>query len=114
MFNMASNKPVTFEQLVNRQAEANGGWFEVRPHTEAIMFPEEDHFEVFLYGSRIADVFPESVRVYRPKPTATTKNRINDLLTPLGWKVVVRSAKWHVQTTKPPYRSMEFIPGMIL
>lgn len=114
MFNMASNRPVTFEDLVHAQADRNAEEFELRPHTLVYRAETMDHFAVFLYGSRIAEVHADAVRVFRPQPTATTKNRVNDFLLPLGWKVAVRNGKWHVQTTVPPYRSMEFHNGMIL
>jgi hypothetical protein len=111
---MASNKPFTFDDLVNAHAEANSEEVAIRPHTVSYRASGMDHFAVFLYEDRIADVYPEAVRVYKPRPTATTKNRINDALIPLKWRVVVQHGKWHVQTTEPPYRSMEFISGMIL
>lgn len=59
-------------------------------------YKETMKFELVLYGSHIATLYNNgTVQVWsRNQMTNTTKNRLNDVLIPLGWKIAVRHDKW--------------------
>lgn len=112
-----SNKPITYEQVSTLFAMYDDPAdlsLSLRPNTVAVL--EGDSFDVLLYGTRVATIYADgSVRVDRNGfNSATTRNRINDVLIPLGWKIKVKEGRWTLITITAPYRSMEFIDGMIL
>lgn len=114
---MASNRPITYEMMVEHFASHHGRvrW-NTRTNTHVEPGDTLDYFDVFLYGSKIATVFSNgSVRLNRRGWTSTTtRNRMNDVLLPLGWKITAKQDRWYVQTVEAPYRSMEYIDDMIL
>lgn len=117
MVEMPSNNPYTFADLFGRVAEGRSNIpLTVRANTTAQLDRDLNAFRIFLYGSEIAVVFSDGkVRINRRGHTSlTTRNRMNDVLLPLGWRLAVRNDRWYVQTVSSPRRSMEYVDDMIL
>lgn len=99
-------KPLTYMSLLN---EFTGQRFNVprtvRNNTQVMATYDDDMmviFEVVLHGSTIAVIGPQGVQVWAGKfRTATTRNRLNDVLLPIGyalvsgWKVVRLDSEIH-------------------
>lgn len=118
---MAGNRPYTYGELASLQADLSAqgkGELPVlrRAHTAVYFELDDDTFRVFLYGSQIAVLHSDGkVEVHRRGHWRnTTKNRLNDVLIPLGWKVHNKEAHWYLQTTHRPTRFMDFRDGMII
>lgn len=115
---MSRNRPYTYDQCMDIISALNVGADDyaipVRPNT----FAQRDGntFAVILYGTKIATLYADgSVRVNRRgNLTVTTRNRLDDVLIPLGWQVRIRGGEWRLTTVLAPYKSMEFIDDMIL
>lgn len=117
MVAMPSNSPYTFDDLFARVAEGRENVpIRIRSNTDAQLDQDLNAFRIFLYGSEIAVVFSDGkVKINRRGHTSpTTRNRINDVLLPLGWRIVIRKYVWYVQMVASPHRLMEYVDDMIL
>lgn len=114
---MTSQRPYTYEEIAEWFAAHYGS---VRRLIRKNTFVEPGDtfasFLVFLYGTNIATLYSDgSVRINRRGWTsATTRNRINDVLFPLGWRLYVKDGRWLLQTIERPHKVMEYVDNMIL
>lgn len=115
---MTSNRPFTFdtvvEQLAGKDPEAK--WVP-RPNTSVyLMTPSRA--VLFLYGSRIATLYADGdVRLEASTDMSNVvRNRLNDVLAPLGWRLSRREDRWYVARTKSGERPdyLEYITNMIV
>lgn len=76
-----------------------------------------DSFLLFIYGSHIATLYRDGKVMInrRGSDSNTTRNRLNDVLMPLGWKIDREADRsWVIRTLMRPYKSMEYIDGLVL
>lgn len=70
-------------------------------------------FDLVLYGETIATVYADCVYVNKGIPlTNTTKNRLNDVLIPLGWRVRQIAGEWKLFPEKHDASVRDFFGGM--
>lgn len=121
---MTSQRPITYDEafriFANKTHEEREGSEPLRNNTVLRLAPMEDddlsvEFEVVLYDDVVARLSADGVRVWAPKFTNTTKNRINDVLIPLGWKVRQIGGAWKVcpYHTWQSRTSKDFVSGMM-
>lgn len=102
---MAGQNPITYDDLLQIVAEGHDPSLPInlRQNTFAEYDEETQRFDVFLYGTRLAILHADgSVEVnLHDWDSNTTVNRVNDLLIPLGSKMVRRlNGKLFVQDSK--------------
>lgn len=104
---MSSQRPITYREVFKMFAERGTSKqnlpIDFRRETRIHISPncsDELRFEVFLYGNRIATLYRDgSVRISPGKyRTNTTKNRLNDFLIPIGWKIIERDRQWKLRS----------------
>lgn len=110
---MAGQKPIAFDALADLHVEKGDRPIFLRPNTFAHW--DGEAFDVTLYETRIARLHnDDSVTVWSGgHHSATTKNRINDVLLPIGWELVQMNHNWHVRN-KTTYRLRDFVEGMTM
>lgn len=114
---MAVQKPLSFAEATRFFTDSpNAVRWNFRPNTH--VEPNDDYtlFDVFLYGTKIATLYIDGrVQINRRGWTSgTTRNRLNDVLIPLGWRIAVKGEQWMLRTVEGPYKSMEYRDDMIV
>jgi hypothetical protein len=119
---MAGQKPRDFDAIMDLHFEqvaegsAHAAPIFLRPNTFAHVVDTDDigAYDIYLYDARIARVFAtDVVQVFNTQRSKTTRNRLNDLLNPLGWEVVQINHNWHLRD-KTTYRLCDFTNGMMI
>lgn len=118
---MPALKPLTHRSLLT---DFTGRRFNVprtvRNNTQVLadMEGEQVVFEVTLHGSTIAKIRSDSVQVWAGKfRTATTRNRLNDVLLPLGYCISGAGGTWVVAPTDVELTEGDVVPfrdGMVI
>lgn len=91
---------MTYSDLIDAYAKRdNTGDFEFRNNTVfryGETFDGEVYFDLVLYDTDIATLYHDGeVWVCKDVPqTNTTKNRLNDVLIPLGWRIRQIEGEW--------------------
>lgn len=85
--NPAKYEPVPFRPNTTLTYEVGAG------HGSVII-------NVMLHGDLLAKMYADgSVVAYMEKQTNTTKNRLNDLLIPLGLRIKIVNGEWRIMNT---------------
>jgi len=117
---VTSQKSYTFNDvLLNVQIDPTRDEYptwEPRPNTR-VYLTGPTRASVFVYGSRIATLFADgNVKLLVSQDMSNTvRNRLNDVLEPLGWRLHQWSHRWYLLALQPnePVR-IEYITGMII
>lgn len=95
---MSGNKPVTFADLEVMMEHRNLP-IRLREGTHA-EWGGHDKFDLFCNGNLIASVFRNGTVRLSDKHlvSAQSRNRMNDVLIPLGWGIKMDNHKWVLET----------------
>lgn len=103
---MTSQKPITFDtalQELNEYERFPGDPLTIRPNTQIVAYEVDGLANMYkvaitLYGETIATLFADgSVLIGTGFLwTNTTRNRLNDVLAPMGHKIRVINRQWHL------------------
>lgn len=109
---MTSQRPYTFADL-EANAAPSGRWAP-RPNTVVDLHGNEA--TVFLHGAPIAVMYSDgSVKLEaRATMSNTVRNRLNDILLPLGWRLAISPLTRLVSTDPKQYEVMEYTRSMIV
>jgi len=123
---MPAVKPLSYQSLIDLfDGKRLGVPRTVRNNTQVIAHQEDDspiYFKVVLHGSDLAIVYCDSVRLHAGLfRSATTRNRLNDVLHPLGMEVRQVGLDERGFPAVPIWRvykqggtSQEFTDGMVI
>lgn len=112
---MSSNRPYTFDDVAGNIAEDEDGYrvWKPRPNT-TVYYDGGLEARVYLYGSRIASMYGDgTVKVEATQDMSNTvRNRLNDVLFPLGWRLRQSNGRWYLAGAHG--KQQEYITGQIV
>lgn len=114
---MASQRPMSYSDLIDAYSKRdNTDDFEFRNNTVFTYdetYDGDPFFDLVLYDTVIATVYEDCVHIKKDVPsTNTTKNRLNDVLIPLGWRIRQIAGEWKLFPEKHDANVRDFFGGM--
>lgn len=118
---MASNRPIKYSDLTHMVAEKQllHQLEDIPFRQNTIIRPRVGEgmkvvFSVVLYGAEIVTVMDDDLIIVNSNGvrTNTTKNRLNDFLIPLGWRVRVIGGAWKLFPDRRSADIRDFHDGM--
>lgn len=113
---MTSNMPYTLEDAKAAVAGTGDNVWWPRPNTKVIVRSNREA-SIYLYGGHIAWLHDRNVQMSAdPEMSNTTRNRLNDILIPLGFKLSVDAAdkRTYVVPRSLDVARREYETGMVV
>jgi hypothetical protein len=117
---VSSQRPITYSELLDGYSRrSQGGDFEFRSNTVFRIRKDKTLavFDLVLYERVIATLYPDDIVITAPEGvqrTNTTKNRLNDVLIPLGWRVRQIGGTWKLFPEGHDASVRDYFDGMVV